>query len=786
MSENKYIWVFGENLGSSANNNSYYFWKHIVNIKDNIEKYLVLEKSESNKKIFDTFSKHEQKYVLWKNSKKHYDKYFDADLFFVTLSYKDITPDKLLFKKMEMMLKKPLIYLQHGTIGMKQVYYTGNTYWNNMFKFFIFTDDEYKYLRKVNKLADYQLYNAKYHPRYGELLRKDEKYKNKNQILWFITWREYFGANAETDLFISYIKQVVESEKLRQYLKSNNKLLKICVHQFFDENTLKGLDKYKQKGLFEIVHPSQVDVMDELNKSELLITDYSSVAYDFTFLNRPVILFQPDIQKYGQERDFYCEIDELRKYNLERPRQLVDEIINEKYGINPFFKKSFPEKIDYGAIKENKHIDNIYNDFKQMQENKITFIGWNFFDPTEVVNKTMDIAEKLMKKGYLVDLISLKKPVIVNNEFPYGLNITSLDIENDSSIRNKYRKLKHKSVGNYSYLKYDYKKDEIHRYAGHYLKNLMKTSKSRTVISTRESLHLFLNDCSSDYVKNKIFMRNPYDYGGNDKSKELAEKIKKIDMKNSIILSKNDIEKFKELDMPIGNYKILNDEFIIDRQIADLIDLDSDLLDENLKPIRVANEILKENAMIRGENALLRRAYIEKNKLRYIGISIIELNEKDSEEMKNIIKFGEYLKDNNIKNISLDVVGGGDYSEYFLDLIEEYDLFSFITFRGYNHKLFYDVQEHDFLLDMSPNPRFNTNYFLGLLNYKKVFCIHNSETNEILKDIPHSYVSSFEELCKKINKLPEISIRDLRNNYLKVYEKYSNNNIADDFLTLIN
>ena len=782
--ENKYIWIFGENLGSTANNNSFYFWKHVVNINDDIEKYLVLEKNESNKKVYNSFSKHEQKYILWKNSKKHYQKYFDADLFFVTLSYKDITPDKLLFKNMEMELKKPLIYLQHGTIGMKQVYYEGDAYWNNMFKFFIFTDDEYKYLREVNKLADYQLYNAKYHPRYGELLRKDERYKNKNQILWFITWREYFGVNAETDLFISYIKHVVDSKELKEYLKKSEKVLKICVHQFFNENTFKDLFKYSEKGLFEIVHPSEVDVMDELNKSEVLITDYSSVAYDFTFLNRPSILFQPDIQKYGEERDFYCEIEDLRKYNLERPKQLIDAIINEDYDVNPFFKKSFPEKINYNAIKEDKHIDKIYNDFKQMQKNKITFIGWDFFSPTEVVNKTMDIAENLMKEGYLVDLISLKRPELRNNEIPYGLNITSLDIDNDPSRRNKLNKLQHKSDSNYSYLKYDYKKDDVHPYAGYFLKDLMKNSKSRTIVSTRESLHLFLNDCSSNYVKNKIFIRNPYDYGGNVKSQDLIDEIKKIDFKNNIILSEKDLDKFEKLDLPIKDYIILKDDFIIDRQIADLIDLNSDLLDSNLKPIQIDDALLKEDRNLKNEYTLLHRTYISE-KIRYIGISIIELNEKDSEEMKNIIKFGEYLKDNNIRNISLDVVGDGDYSDYFLDLIEKHDLFSYINFRGFNHKLYYDVQLHDFMLDLSPNPRFNTNYFIGLLNYKKIFCIRNYETNEILKDIPNSYFDSFDELCEEINKLPEISIENLRDNYLKIYEKYSDNDVLEDFLPLI-
>ena len=35
---NGFIWLFGENLAETAQNNSFYFWKHVVNTKrDNIK-----------------------------------------------------------------------------------------------------------------------------------------------------------------------------------------------------------------------------------------------------------------------------------------------------------------------------------------------------------------------------------------------------------------------------------------------------------------------------------------------------------------------------------------------------------------------------------------------------------------------------------------------------------------------------------------------------------------------------------------------------------------------------
>ena len=111
---NNYIWIFGENQGLTANNNSYYLWKYAVNIKDDIEKYFVLDKTESNKKIYNTLSKYEKKFILWKNSLKPHRKFKKADLFFITHNPNDIAPVKLINQSIDIELTKPIIHLQSG------------------------------------------------------------------------------------------------------------------------------------------------------------------------------------------------------------------------------------------------------------------------------------------------------------------------------------------------------------------------------------------------------------------------------------------------------------------------------------------------------------------------------------------------------------------------------------------------------------------------------------------------------------------------------------------------
>ena len=125
---NNYIWLFGENLGKTADNNSFYLWKKVVNINDDVEKYIIFERNKNTLETYVNLTEYEKKYVLWRNSYKHFKKFFDADLFIVTLSYKDVFPDKILFQKLNLKNKKPIFYLGHGHTGIKTIGYKGDSY----------------------------------------------------------------------------------------------------------------------------------------------------------------------------------------------------------------------------------------------------------------------------------------------------------------------------------------------------------------------------------------------------------------------------------------------------------------------------------------------------------------------------------------------------------------------------------------------------------------------------------------------------------------------------------
>ena len=54
------------------------------------------------------------------------------------------------------------------------------------------------------------------------------------------------------------------------------------------------------------------DIQELLIVSDVLVTDYSSVMFDFSFMKRPIFLFVNDLKEYlEQERDLYIRPDEL-------------------------------------------------------------------------------------------------------------------------------------------------------------------------------------------------------------------------------------------------------------------------------------------------------------------------------------------------------------------------------------------------------------------------------------------------------------------------------------------
>ncbi len=751
----KFIWLIGENLGTTANNNSYWFWKNIVDKDDDIEKYYVLSKNKKNMEFYKNLPESQQKYIVWKNTEHHLKMFFAADMYFVTLSYRDIRPERLFGKKIAPNIHKPLIYLQHGTLAMKVIDYSGRSFNNNLFRFVYYNKLIKDDFISKNRFRDYQMYYGEYHPRYIESVRRFREYKaDRKRILWFPTWREYLGDNPETDELFRQFRDVLLSPAMKTYLEENDAELTFCVHAFFDKEKLQKLIPPQLRGemsdRINIVHAQNTDVMGQLAECSLLITDYSSVGFDVTLLGKPVVLYQPDIDVYLQGRELYCTIDELNEYNIKTSDELVNTVVNETYTVNRFFRSRLPENIDLDYILSGGHIDIMYEDFARIQRNKITFIGYNFFGIGGTVFATRSLAEGLMEKGYMVELLSLKRNRKPQNP-PCGLSFNYTYVANHFDIVNTFKRHFYRRKKLFSYLTYDRDIVNLKPYSGLKLTKILNTTKSRTVISTRESLHLFLNAAQSDMIKNKIyFFHCPVEIF-EEVFPGILPELNKCDIEKAVFVTENNRKKYIE-QFGFDNYK---------------------------KHIVLGNCLESSRSVEREDITSAEKKDV------YRGIYLLRLSEDRKLDIDNLIKYGCYLRDNNVKGIVIDVYGEGNYKNQFKSMLAEEGLTEYICYKGVAKDGPAEIRKHDAVVDFSLNHSFGMPYIEGVMNGKPVFCEKNEGSLEVMEKIPSAFITTHEELTEKLLALDEISSDTLKENYDIISEKYSRQALAQRILDFI-
>lgn len=63
--------------------------------------------------------------------------------------------------------------------------------------------------------------------------------------------------------------------------------------------------------------------------ADLLISDYSTVVFEFSLMNKPLVLFVPDYETYGKHRGFYIEFESLPGSIVTDENELAEKIIYE-------------------------------------------------------------------------------------------------------------------------------------------------------------------------------------------------------------------------------------------------------------------------------------------------------------------------------------------------------------------------------------------------------------------------------------------------------------------------
>ena len=130
--------------------------------------------------------------------------------------------------------------------------------------------------------------------------------KNKKIILFAPTYR---GKRAED---ASYEFGKIEFESLYQQLKEEYVIIFKWHPALYNNLKRKHIlvyDESKYKDFFYDMSEKR-EVNDLLFVADILVTDYSSVIFDYALLNKPIIYFMYDIEQYEGGRGLYYELEE--------------------------------------------------------------------------------------------------------------------------------------------------------------------------------------------------------------------------------------------------------------------------------------------------------------------------------------------------------------------------------------------------------------------------------------------------------------------------------------------
>lgn len=298
LNKNKDVWLVGERT-YKAQDTGYAFFKYMRKKHPDHKVFYVIDKNSPEYENVKTLGN-----VLNYKSREH--------IKYSLIAKKVISshhPDYLYpirTEKFKNKVKADKVFLQHGIMGTKNMVanYGKNATSGFTTDFFIVSSD----FEKAMIVNDFG-----YHPkevfvtglsRFDTLFAEDVEWKR--QILIIPTWRDWIvndEAFFESEYYERY-KRLIHHEQLQKMAKQYNLEIVFCLHPNMQRYT-----NYFEHPSVRIINQGEVDVQHLIKESALMLTDYSSVGFDFSFLHKPVIYYQFDRDRFIGKRPSHLDLD---------------------------------------------------------------------------------------------------------------------------------------------------------------------------------------------------------------------------------------------------------------------------------------------------------------------------------------------------------------------------------------------------------------------------------------------------------------------------------------------
>lgn len=357
------IWVITERK-SECKDNGYYLFKYLREKHSNVEVYYAIEKNSKQREKIMNYGN-----ILNFNSFKHYIYALAANKLIGAFLPCGI-PDSMCFYKFTHLVKGKQIFLQHGITKetIPSLFYE-----NTRADLFICgAKPEYEYVQK------------EFHYPKGNVVctgfcRFDglTSFKSEKIVLLMPTWRKWIPSATwgNKDLvdtgqyeYFQVYKNLIQSKQVAELLQKHEYKMIFFLHHEM-QPYVKCFEEVSSNIIFAT--EKDYDVQQLLKMSECLITDYSSVAFDFAYMKKPVIYYQFDEEEYYSKHypKGYFDYD---TDGFGDKCKTIDEVIDALEILlmrNNQMEKVYVERVDkFFPYSDNKNCERVYEKINTLKE----------------------------------------------------------------------------------------------------------------------------------------------------------------------------------------------------------------------------------------------------------------------------------------------------------------------------------------------------------------------------------------------------------------------------------
>ncbi len=193
-----------------------------------------------------------------------------------------------------------------------------------------------------------------------QFIKSKLKLNDKKIFTYMPTWRGETINSINTE---TYKQELATLLKTLDNSLPDDTVLIVKLHQSL--NIVNISNSYKNI----VYYPDSFDIYEILSVSDLLITDYSSIMFDYLYAKKPVILFTYDYEQYNEERGFYIDTKETpfsKAYTTEELILLLKSPLSTE-GYSEYIKRFC---LPYQESFSVQSINNAYENKKQKTKNK--------------------------------------------------------------------------------------------------------------------------------------------------------------------------------------------------------------------------------------------------------------------------------------------------------------------------------------------------------------------------------------------------------------------------------